>query len=187
MSHITTHPGWFYASLKVEKHEILKREILRLVDELPTNNNHFWDIKADKIDWVRSAEFSSRAWLQKAVPALQGGLNSFLRSLHKDEAYSTTAAIENIWFQQYIEGNYHNWHIHGGTFVMVYYVELPEDAPRTEFLHPFNKELDSVQLNELEEGDLLIFPSYVTHRAPQILHGGGRKTIISANFSINQR
>ena len=35
----------------------------------------------------------------------------------------------------------------------------------------------------MQEGDLIIFPSYIPHRAVKVLDEG-RKTIISANYSL---
>lgn len=83
--------------------------------------------------------------------------------------------IGKIWFQQYPEGTKFGWHTHPmSNFACVYYVELPDDLS-TEFFHIGQK--------DAKEGDVIIFPSFLPHRAPQVKVG--RKTIISFNFDIN--
>ena len=82
----------------------------------------------------------------------------------------------NHWFQQYQEGDYHDWHNHpGSSYTSVYYVELP-DKTATQFEHLGNEfEID------VEEGDYIIFPSYLRHCSKPNM-SGRMKTIISLNL-----
>ena len=85
--------------------------------------------------------------------------------------------IHNTWFQQYLNSNYHDWHTHSGCqFTNVYFVELPDKSLITEIFN--NKKIN------LNEGDLLTFPSYLYHRSP-INSLNKRKTIISFNSSFH--
>jgi ectoine hydroxylase-related dioxygenase (phytanoyl-CoA dioxygenase family) len=84
-----------------------------------------------------------------------------------------------IWYQQYLKNSTHGWHTHSDNFTGVYYLEMDETAPKTQIINS-NKILN---LN-VEEGDFVIFPSYLIHRAPINL-SKNRKTIISFNFNVS--
>ncbi len=80
--------------------------------------------------------------------------------------------IELFWFQQYIQGSKFGWHQHSGHWAFVYFVELPEPDEATEFLN--------YGILKVKEGDILCFPTFLVHRAPEIT-SNLRKTIISTN------
>jgi len=84
-----------------------------------------------------------------------------------------------LWYQQYIKDSTHGWHTHGDNYTGVYYLELHEDSPTTELI-------DNGKINRLsvKEGDFVVFPSFIKHRAPKILDDN-RKTIISFNFNLD--
>jgi hypothetical protein len=86
--------------------------------------------------------------------------------------------ITDMWFQQYNVKNYHGWHHHGNTFTGVYYLEFPEGSPKTQLLCPMTHE---VMEADVKEGDILIFPSYLIHKAPKV--NEHRKTIVSWNMA----
>lgn len=77
------------------------------------------------------------------------------------------------WFQQYTQNTDFGWHSHSGHWAVVYYLELPEMAEATEFLH-----YDI----PLKEGQLIFFPAFLVHRSP-IIKSNTRKTIIATNVS----
>ena len=83
-----------------------------------------------------------------------------------------------IWYQQYLKGSSHPWHIHSGHFTGVYYLEHPEGSPSTEILSPYN--LETIKVDMVSEGDFIVFPASWIHRGP--LNEGLRKTIISFNL-----
>lgn len=89
--------------------------------------------------------------------------------------------IRELWFQQYLNNDTHGWHIHGSNFTAIYYIELNEASPLTELICPFS--LNKKIVPNIKEGDILIFPSYVIHRAPRI-NNNIRKTIISFNLNF---
>lgn len=91
--------------------------------------------------------------------------------------------VHNVWFQQYVQGSSHGYHTHTECqFTGVYYLEFPEGSPCTDIIHPFDK-LTVRQIN-VAEGDIIIFPSFMLHRAPLITNDL-RKTIISFNMSFS--
>ena len=84
-----------------------------------------------------------------------------------------------IWYQQYIKDSMHGWHTHGDNYTGVYYLELHEDSPATELIDNKN-----IMRLDVKEGDFVVFPSFIKHRAPKILDNN-RKTIISFNFNLD--
>lgn len=79
------------------------------------------------------------------------------------------------WFQQYLQSSDFGWHQHDSHWACVYYLELPEMLEATEFLNygQFN----------VEEGDVIFFPTFLVHRSPTI-KSNLRKTIIATNVSF---
>ena len=79
--------------------------------------------------------------------------------------------LVNIWFQQYNHNETHGWHTHSENYTGVYYLEMPT-GPQTQI---FDGEIRNLPV---QEGDLVIFPSFLIHRAPPVLNNN-RKTMIS--------
>jgi hypothetical protein len=61
-------------------------------------------------------------------------------------------------------------------------VDLPEGAPKTQLLNPMNQK-EIIEL-DVKEGDVLTFPSFILHRAPNV-ESNIVKTIISFNSDCN--
>jgi hypothetical protein len=161
----------FYSKVSVLEHSQFKEKILGLIDEYPEEiegSKYF-----SKLDW-KSSKDPEREWTKLA----SGFINSYNNVIGHGTGYSDPVIID-IWFQQYKKMNRHPWHIHGGQFVGVYYVELPEDAPKTQLVPSW----DHSQIIDVDvkEGDILIFPSMLIHQAPTI-NTDTRKTIISWNL-----
>jgi hypothetical protein len=157
-----------------EEHSKVKKEVLRSIDVIKQDGNGF----INKLDWVESAKFNRREWIVEFYPHLLKYLNAAATALGMYEL-----DIQNLWFQQYVTGNKHDWHMHSGQWVGVYYLELPEDSPKTDMIVPF---LQNEKITpDVKEGDMLIFPSHVIHRCP-LIENKKRKTIISWNFDIKE-
>ena len=90
-------------------------------------------------------------------------------------------SLKNVWYQQYLEGDTHGWHIHDDHFTGVYYLEFPDGCSQTEIISPYN--LKAVKI-DVSEGDFVVFPAHFIHRG--LPNGIKRKTIISYNFSADQ-
>ena len=90
--------------------------------------------------------------------------------------------LVNIWYQQYIKGGKHGWHVHMDcSFTTVYYLEYPEGSPATELMDSITKQV--ISLDSIKEGDTLTFPSYIVHRAPEN-KTNNRKTIFSWHNNV---
>ena len=79
-------------------------------------------------------------------------------------------------FQQYEKNSKHGWHIHGRNYTGVYYLQFDGTA-KTQV---WNNEI--MNLN-CEEGDIVMFPSFMIHRAPPV-QNDKTKTIISFNIEF---
>tara|TARA_B100000686_G_scaffold234607_1_gene242354 strand:+ start:512 stop:1132 length:621 start_codon:yes stop_codon:yes gene_type:complete len=94
--------------------------------------------------------------------------------------------IADIWCQTSYKGQKHNLHNHGFVgWSAILYVEFdPEVHDGTSFLSPFSKphggSLDQY-VPEVEEGDLIVFPSTIPHESLENQSDRPR-TVISFNF-----
>ena len=170
----------FFSVGALPQHLELRQLLLDTVNLAQTNqlkqqDNYYTD-SISKVDWDLARNFN-RPWVKVLLPAIQEYLNFAAFS----SGYQN-AIIEEIWFQQYVNGDCHGWHTHGSNFTGVYYLELDAASPRTEIIEPGTQ---SVKVTpDVSEGHVLIFPSYTIHKAPNVTNDQ-RKTIISFNFVMN--
>lgn len=86
--------------------------------------------------------------------------------------------VSNGWFHQYNKLDYYWWHNHPDCrWSLIYYLELSEDGPVTEFENFYGNTI----FPNVKEGDFLIFPGWIKHRSPPNL-SKNRKTILSFNI-----
>ena len=168
----------------LKSHIKIKKQLINLLkktecDYLETKNEYFGDL-IHRLDWSKSADFS-REWVKFLQPYLYKHLKGFANSL----GYQDIRFI-NLWFQQYNQTGKHGWHIHGDNYTGVYYVKLSDKSAKTELINPFSQ--NEKIIIDAKEGDVVIFPSYVIHRAPTQKEKTN-KIIISFNINfefINQ-
>jgi len=88
--------------------------------------------------------------------------------------------LESVWYQQYIKKDTHGWHVHPASSIsFVYNLELENSQSSTEF---YDRETKQIVQLDVNEGDILTFPSYLIHRSAPLI--GKRKTIISGNYNF---
>lgn len=166
-----------YVIKRFTHHAEIKNELLRLIEE--ADSNHVVEPEAEtdiaKVDWFKASDFSSRNWFEYIKQYLIPDVTEMCRSVGFDGF-----KLWEIWFQQYFKTNGHGWHTHSANWTSVYYLELPPDAPKTQIVNPFTQNIIEVNI---KEGDILMFPSFILHRAPPIPNESSiRKTIISYNI-----
>ena len=54
---------------------------------------------------------------------------------YKDEK---NVQLNDVWYQQYLEGDSHGWHVHSDHFTGVYYLEYPRGCSKTEICSPYS-------------------------------------------------
>lgn len=166
-----------YAVADFEPHNEIKNYLLSLIDESAAGGatNKTDQLNITKVDWQNSTDFS-RPWVSNLIPHL----NPHIAEVFKEMGFSKFL-IKEIWFQQYLNHSSHGWHTHGSHFTNVYYLELPDSAPKTVLINPYTRE---EFVPEVKEGQTLVFPAYVVHKSPDNFFPE-RKTIISWNSDID--
>jgi hypothetical protein len=159
------------------EHDQIKENLLKLMDaaQYISPKAEVAEVNITKTDW-NLAE-TQRDW----VTYINEPLTKNLLEMYNHLGYDGFT-ITQIWFQQYLVGSEHGWHTHGTNFTNVYYLELPEGTPKTQLINPYNQK-DIIEV-DVKEGDLLIFPAYVLHKAPKN-ESDKRKTIISYNVNVS--
>jgi hypothetical protein len=157
-------------------HNEIKNNLLSLIDnaEYKSPYAEIAEVNITKTDWHNSQQ--PREWSSYLNQILMPEMLEMYNGLGYDNFVLT-----EIWFQQYLKESEHGWHIHGGNFTNVYYLELPEGTPKTQLVNPYNQK-DIIEV-DVKEGDLLVFPSYVLHKAPKNM-SSNRKTIVSFNVEV---
>lgn len=166
-----------YFKYKIKDHKLIKDSILSSINNMPEKSlfveNHS---NISKVDWEIPREHS-REYLIFLEPYLFNYMDILVQNTKYD-----TWEIHNIWFQQYEQSASHGWHVHTNCqFTNVYYLELPSDTPKTQIVNPFTKKVIHL---DVEEGDIITFPSFIIHKAP-IVKSNSRKTIISFNSDLD--
>lgn len=128
-----------------------------------------------QLDWSQNEDFN-RPWAKLFMREVSPTIDLMVRAI----GFSRTKILQ-LWYQQYRQADAHGWHSHSYNFTGVYYVELPDDAPRTQLVDPETQ--GHIFTPEINEGDILLFPSYTVHRAPTVT-SDTRKTIVSFNFDL---
>ena len=165
---------------KIKEHLEIKDSILFEISKSSDGDlkqqdyNNFYTDSISKLDWNKSADIE-RPWGKIFLSVFLKNLQEAISSI----GY-TQAVIKNVWYQQYLEGDTHGWHIHGEQYTGVYYLEFPEGCSKTEIVSPYDLKVTKI---DVVEGDFVIFPAHYIHRG--LPNTKKRKTIISYNFSID--
>jgi hypothetical protein len=165
---------------QLKDHTKIKDTLISLIkntkaDYLESKNKYYGDL-IHRLDWNSSKDYS-REWVKFVQPFLQKHFNNCAIKLGYQTAITT-----NIWFQQYNKNGEHGWHTHSENYTGVYYVKFSNKAAKTELIDPFSQN-KKIAINA-KEGDIVIFPSYVIHRATK-QKDNSEKIIISFNFNFN--
>ena len=163
---------------KIKEHLEIRDSILSEIDKTSDSDleqkDSFYTDSISKLDWDISDKLD-RPWVKIFLPVFIKNLEEVITSI----GYAKVA-IKNVWYQQYLEGDTHGWHIHDDHFTGVYYLEFPEGCSHTEIISPYD--FKAVKI-DASEGDFVVFPAHYIHRG--LPNGNKRKTIISYNFSAD--
>ena len=103
--------------------------------------------------------------------------------------YSCNPHIVRAWYERALPYMYHPIHNHGhGGYSAVLFIEYDKRYHRpTNFIAPFDHFITGEQLNyepEVEEGDLILFPSFLHHYThPHTSEQ--RRTVLSFNITVD--
>lgn len=156
----------------LESHNSIKTKILSLIENGEYKPLDNLDEQISRTDWDRNNNKEYQNIVLPHIIQSVGPLFQRMNYLSFEETH--------IWFQQYETQDFHGWHRHPGTdWGFVYYLELPEDGPPTEFRNPMNK--NETYLPHVKEGQFVLFPSFLEHRSNEN-NSTKRKTVIVTNF-----
>ena len=157
---------------KFDNHLDIKDELLNLINKQQSESlkpGQYAD-NVSRLDWSSSNNFE-RPWVKFFMPHFIRNYNKLCLSMNRK-----SFQVKDIWFQQYEKDGTHGWHTHSENYTGVYYLEMPS-GPQTQIY-------DGKIINlPVEEGDIIIFPSFLIHRAP-VIKDESRKTIISFNVNF---
>lgn len=164
----------FYV-MTVDNHKDIKQKILDLIAKEPKVSKESKNEKIDKYDWSETDTNSAyKEYFQFVFENIREKFQQLSSELHCD------LKLMQYWFQQYTKTGEHGWHNHPyTTWSCVYYVELPDDAPRTKFRSFTDRK--EFEIPNLKEGDILIFPGVFHHCSPPN-NSESRKTVVVFNF-----
>lgn len=150
-----------------------KRRVLSAIESMEKHNFLDDENKITNTDWFLPREYERNYWKFFEKDAL-----NHIRAIENQYGYKISK-IENFWFQQYMKGDFHSRHTHGGSsFSNIYYAELPNQKAATAFWF-CGKEYKI----EVEEGDMLSFPGNLIHESKP-LDNDKRKTVIVFNTIV---
>ena len=163
----------FYITHQIKEHHIHKNILLSLINEIP--NNSYENIS--HTDFNLPKEYK-RKYLDYFYNNVIKDYMNNLCNILKIENWN----IQEGWFQQYNKKDNHNWHAHPDCqFTNIYFLELPDIKYITELNNScFNETID---LQNVSEGYVITFPSYILHRSIPI-NEDTKKTIISFNSNF---
>ena len=155
--------------VKLKKYKKTNKDLLKLIPKTKSIKVNDTDQQISKTDWGILSDKKSK-YAKYFIDTVTPCLEEIAKVLH-----SQKWLIDNLWFQQYKKGDFHNWHAHSKTnFSAVYYIELFNQEAKTKFLNQQNI--------DVEEGDLILFPGFWYHRSERLKDK--RKTVISFNCSF---
>lgn len=153
-----------------EKHIVLKEKILNEIKESPSKEN-IEDAKISNQDWTIDRDIK-RNYSETFKEIIREHLTEQTKLLH-----CSSCEVKNFWFQQYENGDTHDWHTHPESqFSNIYFIECTKENS-TEFKKIGLPETFQI---DIKEGEILSFPSFYMHRSKPILDKS-RKTVIAFN------
>jgi hypothetical protein len=149
----------------------IQQPLLDCLDTLPNHTINYAD-KVTKTDWKTD---NPRPYWQLLHPHIIPVLDTFTQKVDIQDY-----TLSEPWFQQYHKTDTHGWHRHPqSVYNVVYYLELPHDSHPTVLRNPLN--IQQMITPNVQQGDLLIFPAFITHCSPPN-PSSQRKSIIAFNI-----
>lgn len=162
-----------FVNYKIPNFIVHKKNLIDLIIGSNGNPRNSHDEKITKTDWSYEETSLYKNYLIENI------FDGFIDNL-KNIWHIKKIIIKNIWYQIYDNGDYIGPHNHGGCqFSNVIYLSLPSKELKTNIYSLQNELIDI----DIEEGDILTFPSYLNHKSPSN-KTHKEKIIISFNFDL---
>ena len=161
-----------------EKHKDINEALLYLINDADSKDltqDNFNKTHIDRVDFNSGTNFE-RPWVQFLIKDLHQHFSKAIGEMgYRDYL------IRQLWFQQYYNKGTHGWHIHHHNYTGVYFLEFSKNSPATELIEMYEQK-NKFKI-DVKEGDIVLFPSFIIHKAP--INNSDRKTIISFNIDFN--
>lgn len=171
------HLDAMYTVSTFEKHYEVKDQLLKMFETCESQRELSKNLSLDiyRSDWFNNEDLE-REWVKFFLSSFDKEFSDICKEL----GYTEYKYMQ-VWFQQYLTNGIHDWHTHSGHFAHVYYLELPEDGPKTVLVNPYTQA--EYIIPDVREGQIITFPSWVIHRSPRN-ESEKRKTVVSMNFEV---
>jgi len=163
--------------------EDVRKQLLHILDSTKSYKSIKPYEVLQKSDWAYNknpAEFTKN-FINSSEPNYYNILKPYIDNIIQDLIQfdkQSSLFVSQGWFHQYTKLNWYFYHWHPGVrWALVYYAELSDDGPKTEFENAFGKPISI----DIKEGDILVFPAWLKHRSPPN-KSNNRKTIIAFNI-----
>lgn len=159
---------------KVENHETLKKNLLKIFDNQTKFSIKNYGQEIYNTDYHIEHKFRELKYKELIFPVL----SAYCENL-KEKLRCSSFNIDGLWFHQYAKNGFHDWHTHGNCmFSNVYYVDLDTTNPQTTFRH-----LGQIFTIPVSEGEILTFPTFLQHCSQPNL-SDNVKTVIAFNSNF---
>ena len=148
--------NFFCLKKQLKEHKEIKKDLIKKINKTPSGQDVDSWTKIDKVDWFDCENFE-REWVIFLKPYLQKLFIEFANEINVTECN-----IKKIWFQEYHKDGEHSWHVHDSNYTGVYYLNHDSSVQNTNYYDQYNDEIKSFNV---KEGDVVIFPSFLLHKA----------------------
>ena len=197
-----------------KEHKLIKPDLIKFFEDYKSKNlssrkatenlklyESNYDIqKLGNPFFTKLMKFFANSIAKITTSANQEIINKIKSETNNNKPLDYNIIIEEAWFIIYEKGGFVRPHIHGSTWSLVYYVQIPESKNQdvnegdTYFLSPivprhrndFASEYNKFQILDIKakEGNLVIWPSHLVHGSMPI-NINKKRIIVSANASVN--
>jgi hypothetical protein len=169
-----SHVPFFHVIVEVQDYPAMKKPLLKLISKINNPVKQGTQTLTNQ-DYFNPTDLSKQ-YIDYFIDSIRPEMISLFGIFSAKDIL-----IKNIWFQQYKKGDSHSWHTHTDCMLSnIFYLEKPTGTD-TEF---FNYETQQPYAPiKVDEGSLLVFPSYISHRSKPN-PSNKRKTIISFNANL---
>jgi hypothetical protein len=171
---------------KLEGHNEIQSELIDLITKESDSTQMLTEdlLTEDRNRISYTDQNDSKDFNRKYVKIVKPYLQKYIEKCASEQGY-LDPIIEDMWYQRYSYiGDKLGWHIHTGNFTGVYYLKYNNDRPtETQLIQPCDQ--DKRIMVVAEEGDVIVFPSYMIHKSPPLVTEN-EKIVISFNINWNK-
>ena len=164
---------WTY---KFKQHKDVKDKVIEMITKYSAKSGAFDKNSGTHMYSDYFIKDGNREYGEELLPFLQ----DFMQQLLEKTGCGNVRYF--YWCQQYVQRGQHSWHNHPNCSLSgVYYLKLEDGKDATEFFDPVSK---TKFQPDVEEGDIVVFPSYLPHRS-KFINSDREKIIVSFNFNFD--